>query len=140
MTQGFFENFILLRFPLLLISATNSGIQLIISKGANRCFYIFWHQLFREDPFFLASLSHHIFLEGYDFLDFFMGCHDAFQDVLFRNFLGAPFNHEDSIFCTCNDDVKVSVCQLFLGWINHELTINPTHANTCNRTIPRNIG
>ena len=92
-----------------------------------------------EYAFFLAYFSFHVFLESYNFFDFFMSCHDNFKNSFFWNLLSTTFNHQDSIFCTSYNDIKVCCFQLFFCWINNKFTIDTAHANACDRTIPRNI-
>ena len=62
-----------------------------------------------------------------------MGEHDGVQDLFFRDFVSAAFNHEDGVFRTGDDDIHVALFALGDGRVDDELAIDAADADTGNR-------
>ena len=95
---------------------------------------------FDEFLFRYGNLVEEAELEFDDFLDFFMGEHDGVQDLFFRDFVSAAFNHEDGVFCTGNDDIHVALFTLGDGRVDDELAIDAADADTGNRAGKGDMG
>ena len=95
---------------------------------------------FDEFLFRYGNLVEETELEFDDFLDFFMGEHDGIQDLFFRDFVSAAFNHEDGVFRTGDDDVHIALFALGDGRVDDELAIDAADADTGNRAGKGNVG
>ena len=95
---------------------------------------------FDEFLFRYGNLVEEAELEFDDFLDFFMGEHDGIQDLFFRDFVSAAFNHEDGVFRTGDDDVHIALFALGDGRVDDELAIDAADADTGNRAGKGNVG
>ena len=65
---------------------------------------------------------------------------DSVQHFIFADFLGACFNHQNSVFGACNGKVQAAYFSLFNGRVNNVLAVNHAYAHTGDRTFKRNIG
>ena len=95
---------------------------------------------FDEFLFRYGNLVEEAELEFDDFLDFFVGEHDGIQDLFFRDFVSAAFNHEDGVFRTGDDDVHIALFALGDGRVDDELAIDAADADTGNRAGKGNVG
>ena len=64
-----------------------------------------------------------------DDFDLLMSKHDAFVNLVFRNFLGKTFDHGDGVFRASHDQIQIAFQNLSIGRENNKFTSNLGDAN-----------
>lgn len=93
-----------------------------------------------QDTLFLTDLFDDLLLETADLLDGLMAEHDRIEDLFLRCFLRAAFDHHDRFFRAGHCHIHRGCRHLFLGRVDDILAIHASHADTGDRTVPRDIG
>ena len=88
---------------------------------------------------FFSAGSHNITLELNNTLNLFMSEKDCLKNNILRKFICTCLNHHDSIMGACNGEVQIRNLALLNRRIDNKLTVNTAYANTCNRSVERNI-
>ncbi len=88
---------------------------------------------------FLSDLLLDIRNESNYLFDFIVTCHDCFEHCIVIDLIRTRFDHNNFFHCTRNGKVKIRLLTLFKSRIEDNLTVNKSHADTADRTVPRDI-
>ena len=89
---------------------------------------------------FLTDQFGQFFLNSNQRLKCFVAEKDGIQHVRFREEIRLTLNHHHGILGTRNNDLDITLFDLFVGRVSDKLTVNATDANSGNRTFKWNVG
>ena len=75
-----------------------------------------------------------------DFDNFFVAALHGREEILFRDFSGAAFHHEEAFARTGIDEIQVALLALFLRRVDHECAVDAAHAYATDRTHEGHFG
>ena len=87
----------------------------------------------------LAGFLGHVVDGRHDLLDGGMRGFERADDLLFRHFLRAGFDHDQAVLAAGHDEVDLALLALFEGRVDQELPVNQTDANARDRLLERNV-
>ena len=122
-----------------LVGIENSFLHLGFAIGMNSFHNICRRFFFNKFLLRYADFIEERQLEFNDLANFFMSKHDSIENIAFRYFFSAAFNHENSVFCAGYDNIHVALFTLFHCRVNNKITVYTTDTNACNRTCKGNV-
>ena len=90
--------------------------------------------------FRFAAIAHQL-VNGIDnHFHLFMAEYDSAQHDVLRQLFRFGLYHQDGLFCSCHNQIKLRQRQLRSGWIQHILSVNIAYPGGTQRSIERNPG
>ncbi len=93
----------------------------------------------RHFTFRFADLTAQLILQVEDRLNRLMTGKQSLEDLVLRNDLRPPFDHDNGILAAGQEDIHVAFIELTLRWIDHPLAMVAADANAGQWTVERDI-
>ena len=140
MSENVLVERVLSLLALVAVERLENIIHLLIRISAHSGVYILGDMLKLDIQLLLSYLGLYALDKRDDSLNLLVTKHNCAEHILFRNFLGARFNHHNGVLGSAEVKRKLGFCALLGIGVNNIIAVNHSDNNGAGGTCPRNIG